>query len=131
MKNPDVKLILDASAILAYAQGSIDLGETIAEAVDEGHSFGASVIALAEAARREPDPKTNGLKLITAHGRFHPLPALAEDWPRLAAWAVILSNTERAAAALEAIDRDGYLLTATLSDYTSQSGGEHLPVISI
>ena len=31
MKDPHIRLILDTSAVLAYAAGSIDLGETIAD----------------------------------------------------------------------------------------------------
>lgn len=130
MKDPQVRLILDTSAVLAYARGSIDVGETIAEAVDEGQSFGASVVCLAEAARATPGER-KGINLLGAHVRFHPLPAPADDWPRLAHWTTTLDAVDLAAALIEAIDRDGYILTVEPDRYTRTEGGENLPLIAV
>lgn len=129
MKDPAVKLILDTSAVLAYARGSIDVGETIAEVVEEGDAFGASVISLAEAARLASDGDRAGITLLATHKRFQPLAAPAEDWPRLAAWTTSLDSVQHAAAVIEAIDRDGYLITSDPGSYTHAEGGENLPLI--
>ena len=52
MSAPDnIKLVLDTSAVLAYASHSINVGEVISEVVDEGAQVGASVVCLAEGVR--------------------------------------------------------------------------------
>jgi hypothetical protein len=127
VKDPVVKLILDSSAVLAYARGSLDVGETIAEVVDEGDAFGASVLSLAEAARLSKQGEREGISLLAAHTRFRPLPAQAADWQRLASWAGILDSVQHAAAVIEAIDRDGYIITSEPHIYAN--GGENLPLI--
>ena len=43
MKDPNVRLVLDTTAVLAYAETSIHVGETIAEVLDEGGRFGVPV----------------------------------------------------------------------------------------
>jgi hypothetical protein len=45
-----IRVVLDASAVAAYAKGSIGLGETIIEVVDDGAAFAVPVTSLTEAA---------------------------------------------------------------------------------
>ncbi len=125
MKEPVVRLILDTSAVLAYANGRIEVGETITEVVDEGDAFGASVVSLAEAVRLAHQPEGDGIRLLSAHPCFRPLPARAADWQRLGYWAANLGTVQHAAAIIEAIDRDGYVITEEPHSY-----GENLPVIA-
>ena len=125
MTDPVVRLILDTSAVLAYANSRIEVGETISEVVEEGSAFGASVVSLAEAMRMADKPERDGIRLLAAHVCFKPLPAKAGDWQRLGYWAANLGTVQHAAAIIEAIDRDGYVITAEPHSY-----GENLPVIT-
>jgi hypothetical protein len=129
--DPAVRLVLDTSAVLAYTGGSIDLGETIAEVVDEGGWFGASTVCLAEASRLVADDQRPRLLLLATHYRFMVLPALAEDWSQLGYWARQAGRIDRGAAVVEALARpDGYLITAEPEAYDSDALAE-LPVIGI
>jgi glycine/D-amino acid oxidase-like deaminating enzyme len=131
VKDPGIKLILDTSAVLAYAAGSIDLGETIAEVVDEGGRFGASAVCLAEGVRLVDDAQTLGVPLLTRHPRFVSLPLLGEDWDRVGYWARELGRVERAAAVVEVLDRpDGYLVTAEPGRYDIKPLDD-LPIIGV
>jgi len=122
VKDPTVRLVLDTSAVLAYAAGSIDLGETIAEVVDEGGQFAASAVCLAEALRLVPGDQALGVPLLTRHPRFVPLPVLAEDWDRVGYWAKELGEVDRGAAVVEVLDRPyGYLVTAEPDRYDVKS----------
>jgi len=131
VKDPTVRLVLDTSAVLAYAAGSIDLGETITEVVDEGGRFGASAICLAEAVRLVDDERALGVPLLTRHPRFTTLPALAEDWDRIGYWAKELCTVDRAVTVVEVLDRpDGYLVTRQSAVYDVKPLAD-LPIISI
>ena len=123
--------MLDTSAVLAYTAGSIDLGETIAEVVDEGGRFAASAICLAEAVRQVADEQAPGVPLLTRHTRFVPLPVLAEDCDRIGYWAKDLRRVDQAAAVIEVIDRpDCYLATREPHAYDIKSLAD-LPMIEI
>jgi hypothetical protein len=131
VKDPHIRLILDTSAVLAYAAGSIDLGQTIAEVVDEGGRFGASAVCLAEGIRPVDDDRAPGVPLLSRHPRFVPLPVLAEDWDRVGYWARELGRVDRAAAVVEVLDRpDGYLVTAEPARYDIKALDD-LPVIDV
>ncbi len=131
MKDPTVRLVLDTSAVLAYAAGSVDLGETITEVVDEGGRFGASVICLAEAVWLVDDEQALGVPLLTRHPRFAALPVLAEDWDRIGYWAKELDAVDRAVTVVEVLDRlDGYLVTREPDVYDVKPLAD-LPIITI
>ena len=126
MKDPEIRLVLDTSAIVAYAATSIDVGETIAEVVDEGGRFGAPVVCLAEAARLVDESLVAGVTLLTRHSSCVVLPTLAEDWLALAAWTRRLGRVDLAVALMEATDRPaGYVLSAEREAY----GEDDIPVI--
>jgi hypothetical protein len=130
VKDQQVRLVLDSTAVLAYSAGPIHVGETITEVVDEGGRFGASVVALAEAARVVRENDAFGVPLLARHPRFDPLPARVEDWERLAWWSRTLGRLDRAAAVIEALDRDGYVVTADPDAYAVK-GIDELPVIAV
>ncbi len=130
MKDGQVQLVLDGSAVLAYAAGSIRVGETIAEVVDEGARFGASVVALAEASRVVRDEEALGVPLLARHARFEPLPAMSQDWTRIAWWSRVLGSVDRAAAVVEALDREAYVVTAEPETYDVK-GVDELPVTGV
>jgi hypothetical protein len=51
----EVRAILDTTAVLGYAAGSIHVGEVIAEVADEKATFGVPLPCLVEAARARTD----------------------------------------------------------------------------
>lgn len=131
MKDQAVKLILDTSAVLAYTAASIDLGETIAEVVDEGGWLGASVVCLAEAVRLVPEDRAMGVALLTRHPRFVVLPVAGEDWDRVGYWARRLGAVDGAVTVVEVLDRpDGYLVTADPTGYGDEDLVD-LPVLVV
>jgi hypothetical protein len=130
VKDPDVRLVLDLSAVLAYTVGSVELGQTIIEVVEDGGRFGASVVCLAEATRLADDHDVLRVPLLTKHWRFEMLPVLTEDWDRLAYWTKSLGHVERAASLVEALDRGGYVVTGEPYAY-DVNGTADLPIIAI
>jgi hypothetical protein len=131
VKDPTVRLVLDTSAVLAYAAGSIDVGETIAEVVDEGGRFAASAVCLAEAVHLVPETNALGVPLLTRHAGFVSLPLAADDWDRVGYWAKELGRVDRAATVVEVLDRpDGYLVTAEPDRYDTRALAD-LPVIGV
>jgi hypothetical protein len=131
VKDPTIRLLLDTSAVLAYTAGSIDLGETITEVVDEGGRFAASVACLAEAHGLVPEERATGVSLLTRHPRFVTLPVIAADWDRLGYWTRELGRFDVATTVIEALDRpDGCVVTAEPSRYESKLL-DGLPVIGV
>lgn len=128
MKDPEIHLIVDTSAVLAYAATSLSLGETIAEVVDEDGLFGVPSICLAEASRLVDSKLADGIALLVRHSSCVVLPALAEDWSALAAWTRILGRIDLAAALVEATDRPAcYVMSGEPDLY----GDDTMPVIGI
>jgi hypothetical protein len=125
----ELRLILDTSAVVAYARGSVDVGETITEVVNEDQWFGAAVVCLAEASRLAGDDR-QGVALLAAHRRFVALPAEASEWAALAAWTELLGRVDLAASMLEAVDREGWVLTGEPRSYELGPDGD-LPIIPI
>jgi hypothetical protein len=128
--SPDIRLVLDTSAVLAYTATSVGLGETIVEIVDEGAQFAVPVLCLVQAAQRVDPKLAEGLDLLVAHEQCIVLPMLAEDWRPLAELTTLLGQCDLATSLLEAIDRDAYVITGVPSAYLP-AGGEDLPVIGL
>jgi hypothetical protein len=127
---PDIRLILDTSAALAYTTTSVRLGETIVEVVDEGARFAVPVLCLVEAGRLVEEKLADRLDLLVAHERCVVLPMLAEDWRPVAELTAMLDRVDLAVSLLEAIDRDAYVITAEPARY-GPAGQEGLPVIGL
>jgi hypothetical protein len=65
VKGRPVRVLLDASAIIAFTRGSIDVGEILAEVNDEDAAAGLPILCLVEASRAVSD--TDRLDLLVAH----------------------------------------------------------------
>ncbi|MFY1693913.1 MULTISPECIES: hypothetical protein [unclassified Solwaraspora] len=121
-----VRLVLDTSAILAYAAVSTDVGETIAEVVDEGGSFALPVVCLAEASRRVPEHQASGVSLLAEHPYAVVTSTPAADWRALTEWSRILGRVDVASALFDAITHTAYVLTGEPDAYGDY---KDLPVI--
>jgi hypothetical protein len=107
----DVRVILDTTAVLAYAAGSIHVGEVIAEITNEEAAFGLPLPCLIDAARRVDRDHLNGVYLLEAHRDRAILPDRPERWRTIAGLARVLGRADLAAALLGAQDHGAYILT--------------------
>jgi hypothetical protein len=78
-----VRLVLDASAIVAFTRESIHVGEVIAEVDDGLGAFGLPALCLVEAAPAIVD--TDRLDVLVNHRASALLRLDAAKWPALAA----------------------------------------------
>ncbi len=105
-----VRVVLDGTAIAAYATGSDDVGEVLREVADEGCRFAVPVACLTEGAAAADPDLWPVLDVLLAHPRCSRLP-YGDDWRDLAAATAALGGPGRAAAMLAAVDHSAYLLT--------------------
>lgn len=118
-----VRLILDTSAIVAYARGSEAVGETIRE-VGADAAFGLPVACLACAQVDLP-----WLDLLVAHPAAVVLSTPAGVWRSLVATADLLGTIDAATAVLAAWDADCDVLSGEPEVYGPL--GDDAPVIGI
>lgn len=107
----EIRIILDTTAVLGYARGSVHVGEVVAEVADEQAGFAIPVLCVAEAARRVDDDRLSGVYLLEAHAHGHLLPATVEQWRQLAGLTRVLGRADLAAALLAARDHEALILT--------------------
>ncbi|MFG2064487.1 hypothetical protein ACGFIK_24060 [Micromonospora sp. NPDC048871] len=128
MEHVTVRVILDTSAIVAFARESIDVGEVIAEVADEPDAvFGLPVLCLAEAARIVAD--STRLDLLTGLPAALILTPDPESWRALAITHDTVGRLDAASAVLAAIDLGCDVLTGQPGLYGGLAGGG--PVIPI
>lgn len=128
MTDPAVRVILDASAIIAFTRENIHVGEVIAEVADEeGAAVGLPVLCLAEATRAVVDP--DRLDLLVHHPVTVVLTPDPDGWRALAATYETVGRLDAASAVLDAIDLDCDVLTGQPGLYGGLAGGG--PIIPI
>ncbi|WP_255471885.1 hypothetical protein [Micromonospora sp. MP36] len=105
-----IRVILDTSAMLAFANGSLAVGEAIAAVADEGCLFGLPVACLAEASRSGAD--LTRLDLLVNHPAAAVLTVDPFNWRALAVSCRETGQLDTAAALLAAADHDCAILSA-------------------
>jgi hypothetical protein len=123
-----LRVVLDTTAIAAYARGTVDVGEVIAEVAMEGATFGLPVACLAEAVS-EKGVDVGRLAVLARHASSAIVPLEASIWQPLAATMNVLGPLARASAFLAANHHDAWILTAEPSAYRGL--GDDPPVIPI
>jgi hypothetical protein len=122
-----VRAVLDATAVAAYARGSVDLGEVITEIAAEEATVGLPVVCLIEASPPADEPAQKLLSILTALPHSVILPLNANDWQRHASAARLLGTLGRAQAALTVVNGQAtYILTTEPDAY-----GEGIPTIAV
>jgi hypothetical protein len=122
-----LRAVLDTSAVLAYAAGSIHVGETIGEIADEGAGFAVPVVCLLAAADRVAEDQQPMLDALAGHPHGVVLPLAPLGWRRVAAASSLLGDLGRACAALPVVSGEaGYVMTAEPEAY-----GEGIETIGI
>jgi len=120
-----IRLVLDTSAILAYAHGSVQVGAPLAEIDDEEAAVGLPTPCVVEARWTVGDP--GRLDLLVRH-RATKIVGLSEDWSALRAAVDIVGRHDVAAALRVAADLGCAVLTAEPGLYAGLAGGG--PVIA-
>ena len=116
-------LVLDTSAIVAYAEGSIHVGEPISEVRDEGGLVVVPVVCLVEAARKVGDEM---LHVLVDGSEVAPL--VGERWAAVASGVRVLERLDLAVALLEASTRRGFLLTGEPDAYGDPGADFVIPI---
>lgn len=118
-------LVLDRSAIIAYATGSIHVGEPIAEVHTDGGRVVVPIICLIEAAREVGDEMPG---LLIDHPACMVPPVTVELWTALAAGTRVLGRLDLAAALLAATMGEGYVLTSEPEAYGDLGEDSVIPI---
>jgi hypothetical protein len=122
-----VRIILDASAIVRFTRGSIDVGEVLGEVNDEDAAAGLPVLCLAEAYRTIAD--TDLLDLLVTHPATAIIAPERDSWRALAAAYDSVGRMDAASAVLAAIDLGCLVLTGQPGLYAGlASGGPIIPL---
>jgi hypothetical protein len=119
-------LVLDTSAVLAYAKGSEHVGEPLTQVAENDAAFTVPLAALASAAVRVD---RSLVELLTKHPAFASADLAWTRWAPLAATLGLLGRLDAAEALLLALDFDCDVLTAEPAIYSSL--GDDPPIIAI
>jgi hypothetical protein len=122
----ELHLVLDTSAVLAYANGSEHVGEPLTQVADNDAAFTVPLTALATAAVRAD---RSLVELLTKHPAFTPADLAWTRWAPLAATLGLVGRLDAAAALLLALDFDCDVLTAEPAVYSVL--GDDPPIIVI
>lgn len=120
----EIRLVLDTSAIVAYAHGSEAVGETIREVHLDHVNFGLPIACLATAA-----VDLNWLDLLANHPAAVILTTQPGHWRALVTTADLLGTVDTAAAFLAAGDAECEVLTGIPEAYGPL--GDDPPIIAI
>ena len=126
MTDRPVRLILDTSAVLAYAAGNINVGEPVAEVAADGVRFTAAITCLAQAAQRVDE---GWLNMLVRHEAFAATDLTFGQWRQLAALLGVVAEMGTASALLLALEYNCDILTADPSLYAAL--GDDPPIIAI
>lgn len=96
-------LVLDSDAVLAYANGSFDVGERIVEAADAGDFVIVPALCLADAYRRAESHAWRYLAVLSGLDTTVVTPLKPDDAVFLGGHARTLGSTHLAHAVLEAV----------------------------
>ena len=110
MRRRPIYLILDTSAIRAFARASIDVGEIISEVNDESAAVGLPVLCLVEANRTAADQER--LEILLRHEAATVLDVRASNWREFAAMSAGIDSLAAASAALATVDLRCFILTS-------------------
>jgi hypothetical protein len=92
-----IALVLDTSAVLAYAAGSMHVHEPVLLAAEDGDDVAVPLMCLIEAVRR--DPTVDLRELLHAEQVVTVVPDRHTDADLIADWTIFLDGREDAAAA--------------------------------
>lgn len=110
-----IGIVFDASAVLSYVRGQVDVGETLIEVADNQAVAAIPVVSLATAWQVAVD--RDRLMLLVDHSTTEVVGAAPHDWQSLALLAELTGDVETAAAALVANDNVCPVMSARPDQY--------------
>lgn len=122
MTDRPVRLVLDASAILAYCRGSVAVGEALAELADDSTGAALPVNCLADAYASAVE--VDRLVLLAGHEATVLWTDEAGQWQALGELRALTGGVASASAALAAVDEDCWVLTADPGLYEHVGAGD-------
>lgn len=125
MTGRPVRLVFDTSAIVAFAAGSLHVGETITQVEENGASFGLPIACLAAAHAADAQM----VQMLIAHEAAALVTVDIEAWRPWAAMTELLGRLDAAAALLAASDFDCDVLTSEPDLYRSL--GDDPPIVGV
>jgi hypothetical protein len=128
----DLHLVLDRSAIAAFLDGSVAVGEAISLLLEESHAqFGIHLYPLAEVYRPARDGSPSLLPFLVGHIAFRTLNLSQHDLDHLLTLTNRFESAEMAAAMVSAEEHDALVLTAHPDRYIHADGSPHERVVGI
>lgn len=101
----DVAVVLETSAALSYAEGSLVVGELLARVADNARVAIVPALCLAEAYRRVDDGGWRRLEVLAGHPNVVVTPVEQDMCAVLGGWSRELETMAFAQAAIEAASR--------------------------
>jgi hypothetical protein len=117
-----VRLVLDTTAVLEFARGSVHVGEVLAEFADGKSGAAVPLACLAEAYPTAVEP--DRLRALVAHEAVSVMTDDAAEWESLGHLCALVGGFAQASAALAALDFDCWVLTARPELYDAVKGGD-------
>ena len=124
---PPVRLILDRSALRAYAAGSMHVAEPVHEVTEDGVRFGIPSVVAAETLATTTDTTERALlQALFEREACAMLSTRGDDWLELSYWRERTGHLDCATALLAALEHEASLLTSDLKAYGDDG---YLPLI--
>lgn len=124
--NPPIRIVLDSTAITAYADRSLAVGEIITQAGEENALVALPVTCIAEAYQHIHEGDLPLIEVLVAHPSTVVVNIGLADWLDHAGLARDFGRTDAATALLLALRSEGYVLTRQPGLY---DGFDDAPII--
>ncbi len=119
----DIAIVLDTTALTAWARESVAVGELIAEIEDDHGAVLVPMACLVEAAYRTGMLAEQRLRMLLDLPTVFLVVDDPEDWPALAATRNLVERADLAAAAWLAVDAQVQVMTSDPRWYSAVNGG--------
>ncbi|MGN9777988.1 hypothetical protein ACTMS0_19830 [Micromonospora sp. H33] len=117
--------MLDRSALLAYVDGSVHVGEPLHEVIQDRVRFGVTAVTAAETSAMVSNPKDRALlHRLLALDACAVLPTRGDSWQELAYWRGFTGRLDLATTVMACLEHDAPILTRE-----PRYGDGDLPVI--
>lgn len=129
MRTPAV--VLDTSALLGYAEGSLVVGERLARAARRTQTVVVPALCLAEAYRRTDSDGWRLLDVLAAHPNVVVAPVEQDMCAVLGGWSRTVEAMDFAQAAIEAASRPVVPIMTDRPELVGRCLPEEWPVIAV
>lgn len=121
MTDRQVRLVLDDTAVLEYARGTLHVGELLIQLAEAGHVAALPLVCLVEAYPAAVEAEHLGT--LAAHDTVVVVSDDPADWETLGHLCAMTGGAVSASAALVALDADCWVLTTDPDRYAQVAEG--------